>query len=163
LADFLQIGGGWGSLRLLTAIGGGWLWLAGTVLGGWSGIRWYCRLWLILIRPRRGYAGGSGFNAAAQEGAADACLEGFFDDVFPGLVGIGGVALDDALDELVRGLFAQAFLHTAGGDGFEPLAEVFLEGGLSQQGLDALGAACGGEEVGVSLEKVDGIELSLVG
>ncbi|OYW72163.1 MAG: hypothetical protein B7Z37_25665 [Verrucomicrobia bacterium 12-59-8] len=37
------------------------------------------------------------------------------------------------------GFFAQAFLHTAGGDGFEPLAEVFLEGGLSQQGLDALG------------------------
>ena len=42
----------------------------------------------------------------------------------------------------------EAFLDVAGGDGFEPLAEVFLEGGLPQQGLDALGAACGGEEVG---------------
>jgi hypothetical protein len=101
------------------------------------------------------------FNCSTQEGTADACVEGFFDDVLPGLVGIGGVALDDALDELVRGLFAQAFLDAASGDGFEPLAEVFFEGGLPQQGLHALGAACGGEEVGGSLEKLDGIELSL--
>ncbi len=88
-------------------------------------------MWLILTRLGRGDAGGCGF-----------------DDVLPGLVGIGGVALDDALDELVGGLFTQAFLDAAGGDGFEPLAEVFFEGGLPQQGLHALGAACGGEEVG---------------